>query len=221
MRSDYLHVVLLIELGTQELFQLIAHHGAAGQPQGQAQTNATTESKELHLLSEFAVIPLLGLFEQHKILVQHALLGEGDAVDTGELLTVLVSAPVGTGDGGELHCLDDVGVAEMRAAAEIRESSVCVVCNGAVGKFADKFALVLVAFSLEMFHGLRLGNFYPGEILLASGEFEHFLLHLGKVGVGDRAPAEVYIVVETVFHRGSDSELDARIDSFEGLCHEV
>ena len=156
VRSYHLHVVLLIEFGAQELLQLIAHHGAAGQPKGQTQTDAIAECEELHLLAEFAVIALLGLFQQHQVLVQHALLGEGDAVDTGELLAVLVSAPVGSGDGGELHCLDNVGVAEMRATAKIRECSVCIVGDGTVGKFADKLALVLVALRLEMFHGFRL-----------------------------------------------------------------
>ena len=221
VRSNHLHVVLLIELGAQELLQLVAHHGAAGQPQGQAQTDAVAECEELHLLAEFAVIPLLGLFQQHQVLVQHALLGEGDAIDTGELLTVLVSAPVGSGNGGELHRLDDVGVAEMRAAAKIREGSVCIVGDGAVGKLADELALVLVALRLEMLHGVCLGDFDPGEILLTPGEFEHFLLHLGKVCVCDGAPAEVYVIVEAVFDCGADSELNARIDGFEGFCHEV
>ena len=109
----------------------------------------------------------------------------------------------------------------MRATAEIREGSVCIVGDGAVGKFADEFALVLVALRLEMLHGVCLGDFDSLEILLAPGEFEHLLLHLGKVCVRDGAPAEVHVVVEPVFNCGADSELYARIDGFEGFRHKV
>ena len=167
------------------------------------------------------MVALLGLFEQHEVFVQHALLGEGDAVDTGELLTVLVAAPVGTCDGGQLDSLDDLGVAQMRSAAEVGESTVGIIGNGTVFEFADEFALILVALLLEILHCLGLGHLYALEIFLPLGKFEHFLLDLGQVGFGKGGAGEVDIIVEAVLDSGSDAELHTGIEALEGLCHKV
>ncbi len=147
----------------------VAKGCTAGKPQGKACSYPLGEGEELHFLADLPVIPLLGLFQDLQILCEHAGLGEGDAVDTGELLALFVASPVCTGEGEHLHGLDDLGILEVRAAAEVCEMTVGVIGYGTVFKFGDEFLLVLVAFFGEVFHGVGLGDLYALEIFLAAG----------------------------------------------------
>ena len=221
MRGDNRKVTIFIELPAEEVLELVSHHGASRKPQRKAHSDAAGEGEEFHFLAEFPVVALLCLFENHEVLVQEGFLGEGYAVDTGELLTLLVASPVGSGYAGELDGLDDFGVHQMRAAAEVGEFTVAVVCDGTVLELADELALVLVSLFLEVLHRLALGDVYPLEMLLLACEFEHLLLNLRKVGVGDGLSPEVHVVVESVLYGRSNTELHARIESLEGLGHQV
>ena len=212
MRCDDRKISELSLLLAQEVLQDVAHDGAAGQPQRQAETDALREGEELHLLAELAVVALAGFLKELEILVQHGLLGEGDAVDTGKLLALLVTAPVCSGDGGELYGLDDLGIHEVRSAAEVGESAVGIVGDGSVLEFADEFALVRILLVLEMLHGCRLGDIDTGEGLLGPGEVEHFLLNLGQVGISDLMTGKVHVIIEAVLDGGADAELDAGIE---------
>ena len=221
VRGDDRQVAELRLLLAQEGLQRVAHDGAAGQPKGQAQADAGREGEELHLLAELAVVTLLGLLEHHEILVQQALLGEGDAVDAGELLALLIAAPISAGDGSQLDSLDHIRILEMRAAAEVGEGAILVISNGAVLQLADQLALVGIALLGEVLQGIGLGDLDALEVLFVLGQFEHLLLDLGQVGVRDGRAAEVHVVVETIFDRGTDTELDAGIQGLERLRHQV
>ena len=146
VRGDYLKISLLLELGAQESLELITQSSATGQPQGKAHSYAVAEGKQTHLLAKLAMVALLCFLEQHQVFIEHALLGEGDSVDAGELLTVLVAAPVCSCYCSEFHCLDNLRVAKMRPTAKISESTVGIVCYSAVFQLADEFALILVTF---------------------------------------------------------------------------
>ncbi len=167
------------------------------------------------------MVTLLGLFEEDKILIKHRFLREGDSVDSGELLALLVSAPVGSGDCGQLDGLDNLGVAQVRSAAKVREMTVGIVSDRSVGEFADEFALVLVTGPLKMLEGVGLGHVLTDEILLLAGQLKHPLLDLREIGVGDLAAAKVHVIVESVLDGRSDAELDAREYILECLRHQV
>ena len=145
----------------------------------------------------------------------------GDAVDAGELLAGLVTAPVGAGEGEHLDGLDDLGVAEVRAAAQVRELAVRVVCDGTVFQLGNELLLVLVALFGEVGHGVGLGDLDAAEVLLLAGEFQHLVLDGLEVRVREGAAVHVHVVVETVFDGGADAELDAREQGLEGFGHEV
>ena len=167
------------------------------------------------------MVALLGLFEEDKILIEHRLLREGDSVDSGELLALLVTTPVGTGDGGQLDGLDDLGVAKMRSAAKVGEMTVRVVGDGAVGKLIDQLALVLVTGLLEVLESVGLGHVLTDEVLLLARQLKHPLLDLGEISVGDLTAAQIHVIVESVLDGRSDAELDAREYVLECLRHQV
>ena len=167
------------------------------------------------------MVALLRLFEEDEIFIKHRLLREGDAVDSGELLALLIAAPVGTCDGGQLDGLDYLGVAQVRSAAEVGEMAVGVVGDGAVGEFADELALVLVTSLLEVLESVGLGHVLTDEVLLLAGQLKHSLLDLGEISVGDLTAAQIHIIVESVLDGRSDSELDAREYVLKGLRHQV
>ncbi len=221
MRGDYRKVAVLIKFPAEEVLELESHDGAPREPQRQPEADPGRESEELHLLAELPVVTLLGLFENDEVFVQHGLLREGDAVDSGQLSTLLVAAPVSACDGGQLDGLDRSRAHEVRSAAEVGVVAVAVICDCPVLELGDKFTLVLISFLLEEFHGFRLGNIDSLEDFLFPGEFEHLLLDLREVALRNGSVPEVDIVVEAVFHGRSDAELGARIEGFEGRGHKV
>ena len=221
MRGDDLQIAVFGLLLPEEVLQGVAERRALREPQGQARAHALGEGEEFHLLADLAVVALLGLLEHHQVFVQHGLLGEGDAVDAGELLAGLVTAPVGAGEGEHLDGLDDLGVAQVRAAAQVRELAVGVVCDGTVFQLGNELLLVLVALFGEVGQGFGLGDVDAAEVLLLAGEFQHLVLDGLEVGVRQGAAVHVHVVVETVLDGGADAELDAREKGFEGLGHEV
>ena len=79
------------------------------------------EVEEVELAPEPAVVALPRLLEPREVRVEVVLGVEGRAVDPGQLLVVLVAAPVGAGEAGQLERLDRLRVLQVRAAAEVGE----------------------------------------------------------------------------------------------------
>ncbi len=167
------------------------------------------------------MVALLGFFQDLEVFVQEALLGEGDAVDAGELLTLLIASPVGAGEGQDLHGLDHVRVLQVRSAAEVGELAVGIVGDGTVFQFGNQFLLVLVSFFGEIFEGIGLGDLDAAEVLLLTGEFQHLVLDGFEIRVRKGAAAHVHVIVEAVFNGRADTELHPREQGLKGLCHQV
>ena len=221
MRGNHLEVAALIQFLRKEFDQFLAHDGTAGQPQRQTHAHARREGKEFHLFSNLAVVALLGLFQQDQIIVQQGFLREGDTVDTGQLLAFLISAPIGSGNGGQLHRFDQFGVAQMRAAAKVGKGTIFIIRNGSVFQLADQLALVRISFLLEILQGIGLGDLDALEVLLLAGQLQHLLLDCGQVGIRNLRAIQVHIIVESVFNGRSDTEFYTRIEGLEGLCHKM
>ena len=109
----------------------------------------------------------------------------------------------------------------MRAAAQVRELAVGVVCDGTVFQLGDEFLLVLVALFREVGKGLGLGHIDAAEVLLLAGEFQHLVLDGLEVRVREGAAVHVHVIVETVLDGGADAELDAREQGLERFGHQV
>ena len=221
VRGDDRQVSDLRLLAAQESLHRIAHLRAAGQPQGQAQADAGREGEQFHLLAQLAVVALLGFFQHQQVLVQHGLLGEGDAVDAGQLFALLVALPVGAGDGGQLDGLDVIGVLDVRAAAQVREVAVLVEGDGPVLEVLDQFALVGIPLLLEVFHRIGLGDLRTLESFLGTGQGGHLVLDGLEVGIGDLPVAQVHVVVESGLNGRTHAEFGARVQGFDRLRHQV
>ena len=221
MRSDDLLVAVFIQFATEEFLQFITHDGTAREPERQTHADTGREHEQFHLLAEFAVVPLLGFFEDNEILVEHGFLREGDAVDAGQLRTLLIAAPVSAGEGGQLDGLDDIGIHQVRAAAEIGEGTVFIIRDRTVFEFADELALVRITLFFEVLERFRLGDGDALEGLLLAGQFEHLLFYLRKVSLREGLAIHVHVIIEAVVDSRSDAELDTRVQGFEGFRHQV
>ena len=109
----------------------------------------------------------------------------------------------------------------VRAAAQVGEAAVLIESDGAVLQVLDKFHLVGVPFFGEVLERIGFGHLGALESLLGAGQFYHLGLYLCEVGLADLAVAKIDVVVESCFHRRTHAELDARIESLQGLGHQV
>ena len=156
MRGDYLLVTILFLNLAEKLLEAVAEGCAFGEPEGETGAYVLGEGEKLHLLAEFAVVAFLGFLREHEIFVEHLFLGEGDAVDSDELVALLVATPVGPCERGHFHGLDGGCRGDMRATAEVGERSLGVGGDIAVLKFADKLTLILLATVAEELQGVGL-----------------------------------------------------------------
>ena len=106
MRGDYLQVTIFLLDFAQELLETVAQCGTFRQPERQTFAHCLGECEEFHLLAQLAMVAFLGLFEESEILIEHLLLGEGDAVDSDELIAFLVASPICAGQREYFHGLD-------------------------------------------------------------------------------------------------------------------
>ena len=85
------------------------------------------------------MVAFLGLLQHGKVLVEHRLLRESNAVDTGQHLVLFVAAPISSGHGSELYRLYQPRIGKVRAAAEVGETAVRIERDGTVLQVADEF----------------------------------------------------------------------------------
>ena len=156
------------------------------------------------------MVAFLGLFKQRQILVEHLLLGEGDAVNAHQLLTFLVAAPVSAGKAHHLGGFDRSCGGKVRTAAEVGEITLSVSGNGAVFQLADKLAFIRLAPIAESLQRIGFADFATHDVLFAPCQFQHLVFNAFEVLVGDFVVARVDVVVETIFNGRTDAEFHAR-----------
>ena len=177
------------------------------------------EVEQVELRAEPAVVARAGLLEPLEVRVEILLAEERRPVDARQLRVLLVAAPVGAGERGELEGLDRRGGLQVRAAAEVGEVALGVERDRALGG-VDELDLVLLALGREPRPRL------VGRDLLAlpGAPLGELALHLGldrlEVGVVDRR-REVEVVVEAVLDRRPDRDLDARMEPAHRLGEQV
>ena len=82
--DGWTHYFLIIVTGldaAQEILQADTQCSTFGKPHRQSLTYGVREHEQVHLLTDFTVVALLGLFENNQVLVEHLLLREADTVD--------------------------------------------------------------------------------------------------------------------------------------------
>ena len=90
------------------------------------------EAEEVEVAADAAVVALAGQLEGLEVRGQLLLGGEGRAVHAREHGVLLVAAPVGAGEAGELEgaVAELVGARQMRPAAEVDEVALAVDADG-------------------------------------------------------------------------------------------
>jgi hypothetical protein len=221
MGRYHLHIAILFLDFAQELLQAVAQGRAFGQPQRKALPNSVGEREKFHLLAEFAVVALLGFLEQDKILVEHLLLGERNAVYAHELLAFLVSAPVCACKGKDFDGLYRGGGGKVWPAAEVGEGSLCICGDMSVLKFAYEFALVVFATVAEHLERVGFGNVGTAYLFLFANKLHHLLLDFREVFRCDLVFSRVDVIIEAVFDCRADTELHAWIKLLKGFGEKV
>ena len=217
-RRLHLVVAALPVLAPAQVLELVPEHHPLRMPERRA-GRLLGEVEEVELAAEPAVVARLRLLEPLEIGVEVGLRVEGGAVDPRQLRVLLVAAPVGACERGQLDRLDRLRVLQVRAAAEIGELALGVQRDLAFGR-VDELDLVRLALRLEA--PLRL----VGRDLLAlpGAAFLQLALDLGldllEILLADRL-GELEVVVEAVLDRRPDRDLDAGIEPADGLGEQV
>ena len=213
-------------LVAQEAFERAAQHRALGQPHRKPAADLRRDHKQLQLLAELAVVAALGLFAETEELVKLRLLGEGDAVEPGELRAGDVAAPVRSGDVEQLDGLDRPGARQVRPPAQVGEVALLVERDLPVVQPVQQFELVRIVLGLEVRDGVGLGDVFADERHVAAGQFDHLGLDGRQVVGRERLGAafdvrEVDVVVKPLFDGRADAEADAGVQRFQRLGHQV
>ena len=219
-RDHLLIAITLLDLG-KHVLQAVAQGSTLGKPQGQTLAHVGREGKQFHLLADLAVVALLGLLKQHEVLVEHLLLGEGDAIHAGQLRAGLVTAPVGASERHHLDGLDHASRGDMRATAQVGEVTLGISGDVTVFQVIDEFALQGLALVAEELQRIGLADVGADNSLIFLCEFSHLFLNLGEVCIGQGGAASVDVIVETILHSGTNTELYVGIQLLKGLGQQV
>ena len=168
------------------------------------------------------MVALLGFLGAGHGLLEFVLGRVSGAVDTLELLVLLVAAMVGAGDVEELERLHLGGVADVGAGAEVDELAVLIKRDGlAGGDVAETADLVGVLATLkDQFLGFLAGALEALELLVLLGDAAHLFLDLHQV-LGREGMVEVEVVVEAVVGGRSDVQLSLGEEAEHGGAQHV
>ena len=202
------------------VLDLLADEGAVGQPQHQAAAELLRDLEELQVLAQPPMVPLGGLLEKRQVSLELVLRLEREAVDAGQHLPLLVTAPVGASEAGELEVLHLLGVADVRTGAHIGEVAVLVEADGVGVEALDQLLLVGLVVGLGPGGRLLAGRRVLLELQVALGDLAHPLLDgLERLIIDGRR--HLHVVIEAVLDGRADGEARPGIQLGDGRRHEV
>ena len=202
------------------------------------------EAEEVEVAADAAVIALASELERLEVRRQLVFAREGGAVDSREHRVLLVAAPVGAGEAGELEgaAAELVGARQVRAATEVDEVALAIDADrrdlvaGRLGgghEVVDELDLEGLVETGRQAGGARAGRAGPEHReRLVDGQFvalhrqvlahdlAHLLLDARQVGLADGL-GELEVVVEAVLDGRPNGVLRAREEADDGLRHHV
>src|SRR5713226_40326 len=98
-------------------------------PEDQPRTGHFLNRKQIELLAQHAMIASLDLFQALEVRVQILCVEERRAIDSLQLLVLLIAQPVGSSDRRHLKRLDPSCRRHVRAAAKIYKPSIAIQRN--------------------------------------------------------------------------------------------
>ncbi len=229
VRREDLVVSLLPQFLADEVLELLADDRAVRGPEHEALADLFIDVEQAELLAEDPMVPLLRLFEQLQVLLQLLLVGEGDAVDAGQSIALLVAVPVARREVHDLERADPPGGRNVGASAEILPVGARG-SGGVPGEFAraglDRplrvVELVLRSFLAELVEARAGGHLVAGEGAILLHDPLHLRFDPLEVLAGDRGPVgKRHVVVEALLDRRTVDQLDAREQVGDRLRHHV
>ena len=214
-RPDELVAGLLV-LGPRVVLHELADQPALGMEDRQAAADLRREVKQVELGAQPPVVALLRFLEAMKVVVESRFRLPGRAVDALQLGAVLVAAPVGGGNFGELEIAEPAGGGDMRAEAEVQELAVVAIdVDHALAeppprcrRLDDLLLVGLVGEELETLGG---GVLLPGEGLVFGDDLLHPGLDAGQVILVEvGAAGQFEVVIEAILDRRPDRVAGAR-----------
>ncbi len=194
---------------------------AVGEPEREARA-LVDHHEELHLLANFAVVPLFGFGDELLVLGQLILVPEGYTIDTSEHLIIAVRSPVGTRGRGELEGLQRLGVTDVRAGAHVNVVALLEEADLRVlRQVVNMFEFILLMALRHEFFCVLTGQDegLEGKVLLA--DLLHLILNFHEVLVGDLHVAEVDVIVKALVRGRSEAEVGLRPEVGHRLCHDM
>ena len=178
--------------------------------------------EEVHGLAQLAVIALLGFLDALQIGFEIGFRGPRGAVDALQLGVVLVAAPVGAGQLGQLEGLADVlGRGQVRTAAQVLPGALAIDRDRIrVRQVADDLRLVLLADRVEVSDGLVAVPDLARDLLVAIDDLLHALFDLFQIVQAERLVTRE-VVIEAVLDVRADRDLGARKQLLHGLGQDV
>ena len=132
------------------------------------------------------MVALLGLLEHNEVLVEHLLLGIGDAIEALHLVLRSVTTPESACDAHQLDGLDDACADDMRTFTEVCEVTLSIGCDATVLEIlVDVLALVGLACCTEQSEAVGLTNLLSYNRLILASKLKHLVLNLLEVAFAD------------------------------------
>ncbi len=215
-RGLHLEVAATAILAPAQVLERVPDHHALRVPERRPRRHVV-QVEEVELDAEPAVVAPLRLLDPFEVRVEVGARVERGPVDPGQLLVVLVAAPVRTGQAGELHRLDRLRVLEMRPPAEVGEVALGVEADLPLGGVHELELVGLVAEPLPRLVGAALlARPLPALLQLPVD----LVLDPLEIVLVDRL-GELEVVVEAVLDRRADRDLHSRIEVSRGLGEQV
>ena len=195
--------------------------GALGQQDRQALADIIDRGEILELAAKLVMVALERFFLLLQVLFHFILVIESGTVNALQHLVLFASAPVGTGDRGQLKGLYFAGGSQMRASAQVHEIALAIEGNdGVFGQIIDQLDLIGLFPALHEGNGFitrKLETLYAVVLLDNAG---HFLFNFAKEIIREGLIG-IEIIVEAVIDGGADRELDLGPELLDCLCQNV
>ncbi len=163
------------------------------------------------------------LLDLPQVVLELFLRRPGRAVDALQHWPLLVTAPVGARNAGQLEGADVLRAVDVRPAAQVHPVAARPVETDllVVGEAFDDLALVWIVFVLRVvLEGLILGPLFALEGLARGDDLAHRGFDARQVVFAD-ALGNLDVVIEAVVDDGADAQLAARVQLLDRFGQDV
>ncbi|MCY1264939.1 hypothetical protein D9M70_133070 [compost metagenome] len=177
--------------------------------------------EQAQALADLAMVALFGFFDALDVSRQLLLVRPCGAVDALQLLVLGVTAPVGTGQFGQLEGFQEAGVRHVRTAAHVDVFFVIVQAHGLLVRHVfDQAQLVVFATGLEHFDHFGARSDFLDHVVIFLDQLLHALFD-GRQVVRSERTLEGDVVIETFIDDRTDDHFGGRVQLLDRVANQV